>query len=162
MPLGQTGILHFHGPNVFEGYLGEPEKTAEVLDKDEWFVTGDLGSFDEDGFLRIEGRLSRFSKIAGEMVPHGRVEEAVTEVLDLEEGDLPVVAVAGRADSAKGEALVLLTTIEIDLPEVSKLLSDKGLSNLWIPKEIKRVSEIPMLPTGKLDLKMIASLAAPE
>lgn len=156
----ETGILHFQGPNVFEGYLKEPEKTTEVFDDDGWFVTGDLGSFDEDGFLRIEGRLSRFSKIGGEMVPHGRVEEAVTQALGLREGDQPVVAVAGRPDSAKGEALVLLSTIEIDLKGIHKQLSDSGLSNLWIPRELKRVAAIPMLPTGKLDLKTIAILAA--
>jgi acyl-[acyl-carrier-protein]-phospholipid O-acyltransferase/long-chain-fatty-acid--[acyl-carrier-protein] ligase len=156
----QRGILHFRGPNVFEGYLGEPEKTAEVLDEDGWFVTGDLGSFDEDGFLRIEGRLSRFSKVGGEMVPHGRVEEVVAEVLGLEDGDQPAVAVAGRPDSSKGEALVLLTTVDIEPNELSKLLAEKGLANLWIPKIILRVDEIPMLPTGKLDLKAIASLAS--
>jgi len=159
-PPGDTGILHFRGPNVFEDYLGEPEKTAEVLGEDGWFVTGDLGSFDEDGFLRIEGRLSRFSKIGGEMVPHGRMEEAVVEVLGLDDGDRPVVAVAGRSDPAKGEALVLLTTVEIDSNELFKLLSDKGFSNLWIPKKINRVDEIPVLPTGKLDLKAITALAA--
>ena len=158
----QTGILHFRGPNVFEGYLGEPDKTAEVLLGDGWFVTGDLGSFDEDGFLRIEGRLSRFSKLGGEMVPHGRVEEAVIEVLGLDEDDRPLVAVAGRSDPAKGESLVLLTTVEIDPTDISKMLRDKGLTNLWIPKEIKRVDEIPILSTGKLDLKAISSLAASD
>jgi acyl-[acyl-carrier-protein]-phospholipid O-acyltransferase/long-chain-fatty-acid--[acyl-carrier-protein] ligase len=158
----QTGILHFRGPNVFEGYLGEPEKTAEVLGDDGWFVTGDLGSFDEDGFLRIEGRLSRFSKIGGEMVPHGRVEDAVIEALGLDDGDQPVVAVAGRPDPAKGEALVLLSTVEIDLGELSGALSEKGLTNLWIPKKIKRVDEIPVLSTGKLDLKAISQSAASD
>jgi acyl-[acyl-carrier-protein]-phospholipid O-acyltransferase / long-chain-fatty-acid--[acyl-carrier-protein] ligase len=158
----ETGILHFRGPNVFEGYLEEPEKTAEVFDDDGWFMTGDLGSFDEDGFLRIEGRLSRFSKIGGEMVPHGRVEEAVTKVLGLKVGDQPTVAVGGRPDSTKGEALVLLSTIEIDLKDIHKQLSDSGLSNLWIPRELKLVSEIPMLPTGKLDLKAIAVLASDQ
>ena len=154
----QTGMLHFRGPNVFESYLGEPEKTAEVLDQDGWFATGDLGSFDEDGFLRIEGRLSRFSKVGGEMVPHGRVEEAVVEALGLDDGDQPIVAVAGRADPAKGEALVLLTTVEIDSSQLSSLLSEKGLANLWIPKEIKLIDEIPVLSTGKLDLKAISEL----
>ncbi|MFP6899914.1 MAG: AMP-binding protein, partial [Opitutales bacterium] len=158
----QTGILHFRGPNVFEGYLGEPEKTAEVLIEDGWFVTGDLGSFDEDGFLRIEGRLSRFSKLAGEMVPHGRVEEAIVEALGLDEGDRPVIAVAGRSDPVKGESLVLLTAVDIDPVEIPKLLRDKGLTNLWIPKQIKRVDEIPILSTGKLDLKAISSLAASD
>jgi acyl-[acyl-carrier-protein]-phospholipid O-acyltransferase/long-chain-fatty-acid--[acyl-carrier-protein] ligase len=90
------------------------------------------------------------------------VEEVVAEVLGLDEGDKPAVAVAGRPDPAKGEVLVLLTTVDIDSNELAKLLVDKGLANLWIPKKIKRVDEIPMLPTGKLDLKAITSLAASE
>ena len=79
----ETGLLCFRGPNVFGGYLGEPERTKEVLPGDGWFHTGDLGRFDEDGFLFIEGRLTRFSKIGGEMVPHGTVEQAVARKLGL-------------------------------------------------------------------------------
>ena len=96
------------------------------------------------------------------MVPHGRVEEAVIEALGLDDGDQPVVAVAGRPDPAKGEALVLLSTVEIDLGELSSALAEKGLANLWIPKKIKRVDEIPVLSTGKLDLKAISQLAASD
>ena len=79
MPLGQSGMLLVRGPNVMQGYLGKPEKTAEVL-RDGWYVTGDIASLDEDGFLEITDRLSRFSKIGGEMVPHIKIEEKLHEL----------------------------------------------------------------------------------
>jgi acyl-[acyl-carrier-protein]-phospholipid O-acyltransferase/long-chain-fatty-acid--[acyl-carrier-protein] ligase len=147
---------------VFGGYLGEPERTLEVLPGDGWFHTGDLGRFDDDGFLFIEGRLSRFSKIGGEMVPHGTVEQAVAKALGVEDSDKPLVAIGSKADPAKGESLVLLAVPEVDFDDLRKRLSEAGLANLWIPKEIKQVDEIPMLPTGKLDLKGIARLATSE
>ena len=153
-----VGLLMLKGPNIFKGYLGEPEKTAEVK-QNEWFITGDLARFDEDGFLFIEGRLSRFSKIAGEMVPHGTVEEALMKAYNLFDAELPTLAVVGRPDEAKGEALVILATIDLELDDVREKLSAAGLTNLWIPKEIKRVELIPMLATGKLDLRKIQVLA---
>jgi acyl-[acyl-carrier-protein]-phospholipid O-acyltransferase / long-chain-fatty-acid--[acyl-carrier-protein] ligase len=145
--LFETGMLHLKGPNIFEGYLGEPERTAQVL-KNGWFVTGDLARFDEDGFLYIEGRLSRFSKVGGEMVPHGTVEQKLIELLGLAGAEAQPLAVAGIPDESKGEALVLLSTVEL-----------AGLPNLWIPRIIVRVEKIPTLASGKLDLKGIEKLA---
>jgi acyl-[acyl-carrier-protein]-phospholipid O-acyltransferase/long-chain-fatty-acid--[acyl-carrier-protein] ligase len=158
LPYGQTGILKVRGANVFGGYLADDDRTADVL-KDGWFTTGDLARLDEDGFLHIEGRMSRFSKIGGEMVPHGTVEEAILEVLEVGEMDMPVLAVAGREDEAKGESLVLLTSFECDPAVLREKLSAVGLANLWIPKVVKQVPSIPVLPTGKLDLKGIKDLA---
>lgn len=154
-----VGLLMLKGPNIFRGYLGEPERTAEVK-QDDWFITGDLARFDEDGFLFIEGRLSRFSKIAGEMVPHGTVEEALMEAYNLLDAEQPILAVVGRPDEAKGEALVILATMDLELDDVREKLSAAGLTNLWIPKEIKRVEVIPTLATGKLDLRKIQDLAS--
>jgi acyl-[acyl-carrier-protein]-phospholipid O-acyltransferase/long-chain-fatty-acid--[acyl-carrier-protein] ligase len=158
LPVTEVGVLLLKGPNVFGGYLNDPERTAEVKDG-EWFITGDLARFDEEGYLFIEGRLSRFSKIAGEMVPHGTVEHALVEAFDLLDSDVPMLAVAGRPDAAKGEALVLLTVMDLELSDVRAKLSAAGYSNLWIPKEIKRVEYIPTLATGKLDLRAIKALA---
>ena len=157
LPVDATGILALRGPNVFTGYLDDPERTAEVMDGD-WFITGDLARIDADGFLHIEGRLSRFSKIGGEMVPHGTIEEALNKAFDLTESEMPLLAVDGRPDSAKGEVLVLLAAIDLDLNEVREKLSEAGLTNLWIPKEIRRVKTIPTLATGKLDLRMLKEL----
>lgn len=159
LPYGKTGILKVKGANVFCGYLDDPGRTGEVL-QDGWFTTGDLARLDEEGFLHIEGRLSRFSKIGGEMVPHGTVEEAILSALEVQDSDAPVLAVAGRADEAKGETLILLTAFECDLSFLREKLSSAGLANLWIPKVVKQVPAIPILPTGKLDLKGIQELAA--
>ena len=155
----ETGLLLLKGPNIFGGYLNDPERTAEVM-QDDWFITGDLARFDEDGFLFIEGRLSRFSKIAGEMVPHGTVEQALIEAFDLMDSDEPLLAIGSRPDEAKGEALVLLTVVDMNLSDVKSKLSAAGYSNLWVPKVIKRIEKIPTLATGKLDLRSIKELSA--
>ena len=155
----KVGLLMLKGPNIFRAYLGEPKRTAEVK-QGEWFITGDLARFDEAGFLFIEGRLSRFSKIAGEMVPHGTVEDALIKAYNLFDAEQPMIAVAGRPDKAKGEALVLLAAMDLELEDVREKLNGAGLANLWIPKEIKRVEVIPTLATGKLDLRQIQVLAS--
>ena len=152
-------MLWLRGPNIFEGYLDDPARTAEVL-QDGWLKTGDLGRFDEDGFLFIEGRLSRFSKIGGEMVPHETVEQKILAALGLgNEGDR-AIAIASVIDPQKGEALVLLSTIAIDLGKLRTQLQAPGVPNLWIPKTIEMVEQIPVLATGKLDLRRCSELAA--
>ena len=156
--LHDTGMLWLRGPNIFEGYLDAPEKTAEVL-RDGWFKTGDIGRFDEDGFLYIEGRLSRFSKIGGEMVPHETIEQKVVSVLPTGEHSERVIAIVGVADAAKGEALVLLSSVDLDLPRLRAALSEIGVPNLWIPKSVRRVDAIPVLASGKLDLGRCKALA---
>jgi len=156
--LHDTGMLWLRGPNVFEGYLNAPEQTAEVL-QDGWFKTGDIGRFDDDGFLYIEGRLSRFSKIGGEMVPHETIERKIIAALTTEEQSERILAIVGVADPTKGEALVLLASIEIDLPKLRSTLSAAGVPNLWIPKVVRRVDAIPHLASGKLDLAGCKRLA---
>jgi acyl-[acyl-carrier-protein]-phospholipid O-acyltransferase/long-chain-fatty-acid--[acyl-carrier-protein] ligase len=157
-PVTETGLLLFRGPNIFSGYLKDDEKNHAAL-RDGWFLTGDLARFDEAGFLHIEGRLSRFSKIGGEMVPHGTVEQKLAEVFNLDQGEGPSVAVVGVPDAAKGEALVLLTTQDLGADQIRDKLVAAGLPNLWVPKVIRRVEKIPMLGTGKLDLKGCKDLA---
>ncbi len=159
LSLHETGMLWLRGPNIFEGYLEDPARSAEVL-KDGWFKTGDLARFDEDGFCFIEGRLSRFSKIGGEMVPHETVESRIIEALALHQESERVIALTAIPDEAKGEALVLLTARDLDATELRKKLADAGLPNLWIPRILKRVDAIPMLGSGKLDLKRCKELAA--
>lgn len=159
LPLTEPGVVLFKGANVFGGYLDDPEKTKAAF-RDGWFVTGDLGRFDDDGFLRIEGRLSRFSKIGGEMVPHGTIEQKIITAFNWDALEASPVFVVGVPDATKGEALVLLTTHAVT-PEVLRTkLVDVGVPNLWVPKIIKLVDKIPMLGTGKTDLKRCRELAA--
>ncbi len=157
LPLDATGMLWLKGVNIFEGYLDDPIRTALVL-QEGWFATGDLARFDEDGFLYIEGRLSRFSKIGGEMVPHETVEAAVRRCLGIEGEDLSVT-VTGVPDEAKGEALVLLSSRELEFAQLRKGLAAAGIPNLWIPRQWVRCPEIPQLASGKLDLRRIQQLA---
>jgi acyl-[acyl-carrier-protein]-phospholipid O-acyltransferase/long-chain-fatty-acid--[acyl-carrier-protein] ligase len=161
LPMSETGMVLFRGANVFEGYLDDPEKTRGAF-RDGWFVTGDLGRFDEEGFLFIEGRLSRFSKIGGEMVPHGTVENKIIELFDLDQTAGHVVVVVGVPDASKGEALVLLTTLDFTSDLIREKLLAGGMPGLWVPKLIRRVEKIPVLGTGKLDLKACRELALPR
>ena len=128
--------------------------------RDGWLKTGDVGRFDEDGFLYIEGRLSRFSKIGGEMVPHEAIEQKIIDVLELSGRDERPIAIVGVQDETKGEALVLLSAVDIDISELRKKLQEAGVPNLWIPKHIQRVETIPVLASGKLDLKRSHECAA--
>src|SRR6266446_6009906 len=157
LSLHETGMLWLRGPNIFEGYLKDPERSAEVL-RDGWFKTGDIGRFDEDGFLYIEGRLSRFSKIGGEMVPHEAIEHKIVDLLGLSGRDERLIAIMGVQDEAKGEALILLSAVDIDLAQLRKKLHEAGVPNLWIPKHVQRVESIPVLASGKLDLKKCREL----
>lgn len=156
----QGGILCFRGSNIFSGYLGDEEKTREVLDEDGWFKTGDLGRLDRDGFLWIEGRVSRFSKIGGEMVPHGRVEEEIIGVLDLCPTDEPILVISAVQDEKKGEKLVVVCTQSVDQARVRNGLMEKGISNLWIPRHFIEVDKIPLLPSGKTNWDKIRQLVA--
>ncbi|HXE80539.1 MAG TPA: AMP-binding protein [Vicinamibacterales bacterium] len=158
LPPTETGVLAVQGCNVFPGYLDDPEATARVL-RDGWFVTGDLARFDEEGFLYIEGRLSRFSKIGGEMVPHIAVEQKIIEVFGWQEAEAQPVVVVGVTDSAKGESLVALSVTPLDAAELRDRLTAAGLPNLWIPRRVLQVHEIPQLKSGKLDLRACCRLA---
>ncbi len=158
LPLNSKGILELQGANVFKGYYNDPEATRRVF-HDGWFVSGDLARIDADGYLYIEGRISRFSKLGGEMVPHGRLEQLIAECFHLEDAESPLVAVTGITDPVKGEALVLLTAVEIRPNLLRERLTQRGIPNLWIPKIILRVDAIPSLASGKLDLQALNALA---
>ena len=156
-PIDEQGTIWLRGANIFSGYLNDEKKTKKVI-TDGWFNTGDIGRLDENGFLFIEGRLSRFSKIAGEMVPHETVEAAVTKALGLDQETERKIAVVGIPDEQKGEAIALLSTIcgetlEQECIDLRYKLMDKGLPSLWCPKIFIPIDEIPILASGKLDIK---------
>ncbi len=156
LPPGQEGLLLVKGPNRMIGYLNQPERTAQVF-LDDWYITGDMAKVDEDGFLAITDRISRFSKVGGEMVPHLLVEEMIAKAC----GDAPCV-VTGLPDERKGERLaVLYTDPNITPEELWRRLSETDLPKLWLPKleNIHRVKELPVLGTGKLDLRGVRTRA---
>jgi acyl-[acyl-carrier-protein]-phospholipid O-acyltransferase/long-chain-fatty-acid--[acyl-carrier-protein] ligase len=156
---GTAGMLLVKGPNVMKGYLGKPEKTAEVL-KNGWYTTGDVALMEEDGFLTITDRLSRFSKIGGEMVPHIKIEDKLHELADVTE---QVFAVTSLPDEKKGERIVVLSTLSAEkLAPVLEKLPQCDLPSLWKPKAnlFFHIDALPLLGTGKMDLRGVKTLAA--
>ena len=156
---GDSGLMLIKGPNVMTGYLNNPAKTAEVL-KDGWYATGDIAAADEDGFITITDRLSRFSKIGGEMVPHLKIEERLQDLADTHE---PAFAITSLPDAKKGEKLMVLHTLAAGpLATVLERFATTDLPNLWKPKaeQFIHVDQLPMLGTGKLDLRKVKELAA--
>ena len=161
--IDQSGIIWLKGANIFPGYLNREDLTAEVIE-DDWFKTGDVGRIDENGFLYIEGRISRFSKIAGEMVPHEALEGHLNKILGLDGEEERKIAVIGLPDEQKGEVIALLSAVvsntpEQDVTDMRYKLMDLGIPSLWCPKFIIPVNEIPMLASGKLDIKGCERLA---
>ncbi|MGC3970686.1 MAG: AMP-binding protein [Pirellulales bacterium] len=158
----QPGMLWIKGPNVMLGYLHQPQKTSEVI-RDGWYQTGDVALLDKEGFIKITGRESRFSKIAGEMVPHVRVEEEIQKVLGgVGEEGAPQVVVTSVPDARKGERIIVVHTKLTKSPDaIAKELQAAGLPNLWIPggDSYLEVDHIPVLGTGKLDLRALKKLA---
>ena len=161
LPIGTSGMLLVKGPNVMKGYMNQPEETAKVM-HDGWYITGDIAKLDADGFIYITGRLSRFSKIGGEMVPHGRIEEALHDILgETHNGEVRAV-VTSAPDERKGERIVVVhTKLDVTPEEICKRLQAAGLPNLWIPgtDSFLEVEAIPILGSGKIDLKAVADLA---
>ncbi|MGA1871183.1 MAG: acyl-[ACP]--phospholipid O-acyltransferase [bacterium] len=156
--VGSEGLLLVKGANVMLGYLNNKEATDKVI-KNGWYITGDLAEMDEDGFVTIKDRLSRFSKIGGEMVPHLKVEEEIHAILNKK--DEQVCAVTSVSDEKKGEALAVLYKGDIDIDYLYDALNKSSLPKLWIPKKTAffQVEEIPILGSGKLDLKKIKERA---
>jgi acyl-[acyl-carrier-protein]-phospholipid O-acyltransferase/long-chain-fatty-acid--[acyl-carrier-protein] ligase len=152
------GMLLVKGPNVMDGYLGREDLTAKVM-RQGWYITGDIAKLDEDGFITITDRLSRFSKIGGEMIPHGQVENALLKAAKTE---TMVLAVTAVPDDRKGEQLVVVHTLEESaIPDILEKVSASGLPNLFIPKRDNfiKVDHLPVLGTGKLDLRRLKQLA---
>lgn len=150
VPPGEEGVIHVKSPSCMQGYYGNAELTSRVL-KNGWYDTGDIGHIDADGFLTITDRLARFSKIGGEMVPHGKIEEALAQLIS-PESEVVVVALS---DDSKGETLCVLTTETRVTPrDMQRMLKEAGLPNLWIPAadRIFVVEALVQLPNGKRDL----------
>jgi acyl-[acyl-carrier-protein]-phospholipid O-acyltransferase/long-chain-fatty-acid--[acyl-carrier-protein] ligase len=156
--IGVEGLLLARGANVMVGYVGDPDRTRAAF-QDGWYVTGDIATIDAAGYIRITDRLSRFSKIAGEMVPHMKVEEQLQSLLPESAG----CVVTAVADSDRGERLVAFYTDPTVTPsDLWKKLGRTALPKLWVPKreDLRFVDAIPTLGTGKTDLRAVRDLAA--
>lgn len=156
---GEEGLIYVKGPNVMVGYLNKEELTASVL-HDGWYDTGDIGLMDPDGFFAITGRLSRFSKLGGEMISHGAVEEALQEAFKLGADALAVVAIE---DERKGEKLCVLHTAEaLTEDSIREQLKALEIPNLWKPnpKDWHCLESLPLLGTGKLDYRTMKAKSA--
>ncbi len=155
---GLEGVVHVRGPQIMRGYLNQPEKTAEVL-RDGWYNTGDIGRIDDDGFLLITGRISRFSKVAGEMVPHERIESAILALVTMDD---PVLAVTSVPCPKRGERLIVFHNgLGLTPQEIHRRLNEGALPKLWVPspEDFFEVEAIPTLGSGKVDLKALRTLA---
>jgi acyl-[acyl-carrier-protein]-phospholipid O-acyltransferase / long-chain-fatty-acid--[acyl-carrier-protein] ligase len=161
LPAGQEGMVLVRGPQIMKGYLNKPEETAKVM-RDGWFITNDLGILDKDGYLSITGRMSQFSKIGGEMVPHLAVEKEIAELTGVSEN---FFSVTSCPCPKKGEKLaVVYTDFGMTPEDVVKKLQATEISKLWIPDAINfvQVKDLPVLGTGKIDLRKIKDIAAKE
>ncbi len=157
----EVGMLWVTGENIMKGYYDEPEKTAEVI-KDGWYCTGDLVRQDCDGFLFIAGRLSRFAKIGGEMVPHEGLEDGINQIIGHNAEEEPKICVTSVPDEKKGERIVVLyTELSVTPEEINAKLKEQKYPNLWIPSHDSyfQIDAIPLLGTGKLDLFSIRQIA---
>jgi acyl-[acyl-carrier-protein]-phospholipid O-acyltransferase/long-chain-fatty-acid--[acyl-carrier-protein] ligase len=158
LPANQEGMILIGGTQIMQGYLNDTAKTAEVIKETDgvrWYVTGDKGRVDEDGFLSVVDRYSRFAKIGGEMVSLGMVEEALAPLFNASER----FALAAVEDAKKGESIVMLYEGEADLKEVKERLKKSNLNALFVPSEIFKVEAVPLLGSGKADLKGVKRLA---
>ncbi len=158
LPIGEDGMMLIGGTQVMKGYLGDKEKTKSVIkeiDGIRWYVTGDKGHIDEDGFVTIVDRYSRFAKIGGEMVSLGLIEQEIGKLTD----ENSQIAITALPDSKKGEKIVLLLEGEKSLNELKIEIKELKINPLYIPSVYHKVDEIPKLGSGKSDFKGIKKLA---
>ncbi len=167
LPFTERGMIWLKGANIFHGYTNKPELNKAIFNEG-WFKSGDIGQMDLNGFVTLAGRLSRFSKIGGEMVPHEGVEKAIADILNLRSENEIMITVTGVMDEQKGETLVLLSAVPehaepaVEREVLSLLRSElakRGLPNLWAPRYLVAVSSIPVLASGKQDLQRCRQLA---
>jgi acyl-[acyl-carrier-protein]-phospholipid O-acyltransferase/long-chain-fatty-acid--[acyl-carrier-protein] ligase len=157
--IAHGGILHVRGPNVMAGYL-KADRPGELQPPvseagDGWYETGDVVELDEDGFVKIVGRVKRFAKIAGEMVSLEVVEKLATAT-----SPALLHAASSQPDPAKGEALVLFTTDgELSRELLAAKARETGIPELAVPRKIHRVESLPLLGTGKVDYQTLKRLA---
>ncbi|MCC2629168.1 MAG: 1-acyl-sn-glycerol-3-phosphate acyltransferase [Thermomicrobiales bacterium] len=157
----ERGLLWVTGPHVMLGYLNQPDLTNAVL-RDGWYNTGDVVTIDEDGFITIVGRESRFAKIGGEQVPFAAIEEVLAALTGGSEDGAPQAVVTAVPDEATGERLIVVhTALDQSPDELVKGLADAGLPRLFIPSPVDfyEIDTMPLIGIGKVDLEAINRFA---
>ncbi|NPA73888.1 MAG: acyl-[ACP]--phospholipid O-acyltransferase [Epsilonproteobacteria bacterium] len=158
LPTEEAGMILIGGTQIMKGYLKNPQKTKEVIkemDGIRWYITGDKGKLDKDGFLTILDRYSRFAKLGGEMVSLGLVEEEISKLVD----ENSLIAVTSVPDEKKGEKLILLLEGDMQIEELKQKIKELDINPLFVPSKFYKVEEIPKLGSGKIDLKGLKKLA---
>ncbi len=164
LPTDEDGMILIGGAQVMQGYLHNPEKTQQAIremDGVRWYITGDKGHLDNDGFLTIVNRYSRFAKLGGEMISLSAVEskvQAAIQASDPSLGEIEVIAV-NLPDDKKGERIILLTELELDPRALQQAMLADGCNPLMIPSEIIQVEALPKLGSGKVDFSKVKQLA---
>jgi len=161
LPLGTEGEICVRGPNVFKGYLGNPRSPFIEIEGKQWYRTGDIGYLDPDGILILSGRLKRFTKLGGEMISLGAIEEVVSKELlrcGKISSDVPSLALCSDERVLGRPRLVLFATIPLQEGEVNELLKQQGFSRLVKISQVILVEEIPLMSTGKTNYRQLQSL----
>jgi long-chain-fatty-acid--[acyl-carrier-protein] ligase len=159
LPAGKMGMLQVSGPTVFPGYLGHEGAQPFIEEQGKrWYVTGDLGEYDQDGYLHFRGRLKRFLKAGGEMISLPALEEPFARRFPPSE-DGPRVAVEGLEHEG-GRRVVLFTTEPISLRDANALLMQEGFHGVMRLDEVRLIDKVPVLGTGKTDYKQLRALLA--
>ncbi len=158
LPSGAEGEICLRGPSVFKGYIGSNRSPFIEIQGKSWYRTGDIGRIDKEGNVYLSGRLKRFTKMGGEMISLGAVEEVLIKEL-IEKGkispDIHSLAVCADERTEGSSKLILLTTISIDKETANEILRKAGFSNLIKISVVKKVDEIPILATGKMDYRKL-------
>ncbi len=158
---GAEGELCFRGPNVFHGYLGNPRSPFIEIDGKQWYRSGDIGHLDESGNIILSGRLKRFTKVGGEMISLGAVEETLIQELKREGkilDEAPSIAILADESNPDKSQLILFATIPIEKDRANELLSKSGFSSLIKISSVQHIQEIPLLGVGKTDYRKLQSL----
>lgn len=158
LAFGEDGLILIGGTQVMQGYLDDAEKTANVIteiDGHRWYKTGDKGHIDNDGFLIIVDRYSRFAKIGGEMISLGAIEASININLP---DDIEILTTT-VPDDKKGEKVVLLYTGKIEDASLKACITNSGLNTLMMPSLLIEVEAIPKLGSGKSDFNAAKKIA---
>jgi acyl-CoA synthetase (AMP-forming)/AMP-acid ligase II len=149
LPQGERGEVVIRGPIVMRGYLNKPEETAKTIDSQGWLHTGDVGIFDEDGYLKIVDRIKDMIIRGGENIYPKEIET----VLYTSEGVLEA-AVVGRPDDVLGEVVLAYVSLrpdaQVTVEELHDLCREK-LAKYKLPVAIEVLDDLPKNPVGKID-----------